>query len=155
MGRATEVALSRRRAPARLEPMISRVAVTLLACCLLATTAGSAGAMTDARDRAAIARHGTCTGASAWRLRVVALPTAELRVRFTIAGGAAGETWNLFLDSDGVGFFAGSRVSELGGLVTVRRRTTDGPTEELIRATAHDVATGEICRGRVRARVSP
>ncbi|MFN8234083.1 MAG: hypothetical protein U0V56_11670 [Actinomycetota bacterium] len=48
------------------------------------------------------------------RLRVVALPTAELRVRFTLAGGAAGETWNPFLDSDGAGSSRGpaSRGSE-------------------------------------------
>jgi hypothetical protein len=137
--------------------MASRVRATstaiLLASMLLVGAGGPVGAVPDAVDHATIARRGPCTGASTWRLRVVALPTAELRVRFTIVGGAAGETWNLFMDSDGIGFFAGSRVSDVRGLVSVRRRTADGPAVELIRATAHDVATGEICRGRVRARV--
>jgi hypothetical protein len=134
----------------RVRPLVF---ASILASVLVASTAGSAGSITDPGHPETIARRGPCTGASAWRLRVVALPTAELRVRFTIVGGAAGETWNLFMDSDGIGFFAGSRVSDVGGFVSVRRRTADGPTVELIRATAHDVATGEICRGRVRARV--
>lgn len=137
--------------------MVLRLRASLLPIMLAAilVSSGADPAMTTPRsDRPSIARRGPCTGASKWRLRVVALPTAELRVRFTLAGGAAGETWNLFLDSDGVGFFAGSRVSGVGGLVTVRRRIADGETDELIRATAHDVATGEICRGRIRARTS-
>lgn len=114
----------------------------------------SSASVADSATLPAAARRGPCTGVSTWRLRVVALANSELRVRFLIAGGAAGETWNLFLDRDGVGFFAGSRVSGDGGLVTVKRRIADLPGEELIRATAHDVVTGEVCRGRVRARAT-
>lgn len=157
MGRATEVALSRRHRASRLDAMPLRIRMALVVATILtvasaATDAPSAHATRIGDRPPAVGRRGPCTGVSAWRLRVVSLSTAELRVRFTIVGGASGETWNVFLDRDGVGFFAGSRTSGDGGLVTVRRRTPDGPTEELIRATAHDVATGEVCRGRVRAR---
>jgi hypothetical protein len=101
------------------------------------------------------ARHGDCTGVGSWRLRVVSLTTSELRVRFLVIGGEEGQTWNVYLDRDGVGFFAGSRESGAGGLVTVRRRISDLPGEELIRAAGHNVVTGEVCRGRVRARILP
>jgi len=97
-----------------------------------------------------VVRHGLCVGgASHWRLRVTADDLGMLVVRFRIAGGSAGETWNLFLDRNGTGFFAGSRVSNTFGVVRVRRRIADAPGADVIRAAGHDVATGEICRGRV------
>jgi hypothetical protein len=108
-----------------------------------------AGVVTAPRS----ARHGDCTAASTWQLRVVALDTSELRVRFLVIGGEEGQTWNVYLDRDGVGFFAGSRDSGPGGLVRVRKRIPDLPGEELIRAAGHNVITGEVCRGRVRARI--
>ena len=97
-----------------------------------------------------VVRHGMCVGgASHWRLRVTVDDLGLLVVRFRIAGGSAGETWNLFLDRNGTGFFAGSRVSNAFGVVRVRRRISDAPGADVIRAAGHDVATGEICRGRV------
>jgi hypothetical protein len=100
---------------------------------------------------AGVARHGACVGGpSSWRLRVTADGAGMLVVRFRLAGGSPGETWNLFLDQNGTGFFAGSRVSDENGLVRVRRPTADLSGEDVIRAAGHDVATGEICRGRVR-----
>ena len=72
-----------------------------------------------------------------------------------MVGGAEGQTWNVYLDRDGVGFFAGSRDSSVNGLVRVRTRIPDLAGEELIRAAGHNVATGEVCRGRVRARIAP
>jgi hypothetical protein len=108
----------------------------------------SAGPSTAARA----ARHGDCSGISTWQLRVVTLPTSELRVRFLVLGGEEGQSWNVYLDRDGVGFFAGSRESGVGGLVKVRRRIPDLAGEEVIRAAGHNVVTGEVCRGRVRVR---
>jgi hypothetical protein len=99
-----------------------------------------------------VARHGDCTGESTWHLRVVTLDTSELRVRFLVVGGDEGQTWNVYLDRDGVGFFAGSRDSGVGGVVRVRQRIADLSGEELIRAAGHNVVTGEVCRGRVRVR---
>lgn len=96
-----------------------------------------------------IGRHGACTDASSWRLKVRSADEGTLRVRFVIAGGAAGEKWNLFMDHNGVGFFAGSRISGDDGLVVVRRRTNDLDGSDTIRATAHDTVTGETCSARV------
>jgi hypothetical protein len=115
----------------------------------VSTSDVSADAVIPARS----ARHGDCTGVSTWQLRVVTLATSELRVRFLVIGGEEGQTWNVYLDRDGVGFFAGSRDSGPGGLVRVRTRIPKLLGEELIRAAGHNVITGEVCRGRVRARI--
>jgi hypothetical protein len=97
-----------------------------------------------------VARHGECVGGpSRWRLRVTADDQGMLVVRFRLTGGSSGETWNLFLDQNGTGFFAGSKVSDEFGLVRIRRRTEDLPGVDVIRAAGHDVVTGEVCRGRV------
>ena len=77
-------------------------------------------------------------------------PFLMASVRFALAGGEPGHTWNLFLDQNGTGFFAGSRVSGDLGFVRVGRRTPDAPGTDVISAAGHDVATGEICRGRIR-----
>ena len=128
--------------------MIMTVAFALVT---LPTSEVSAGSVVAPRA----ARHGDCTGVSTWQLRVVTLATSELRVRFLVLGGEEGQTWNVYLDRDGVGFFAGSRDSGIGGLVRVRQRIPDLPGEEVIRAAGHNVVTGEVCRGRVKARIAP
>jgi hypothetical protein len=128
--------------------MIVTVAFTLVT---LPSPGVSAGSVMAPRA----ARHGDCTGVSTWQLRVITLATSELRVRFLVIGGEEGQTWNVYLDRDGVGFFAGSRDSGIGGLVRVRQRIPDLPGEEVIRAAGHNVVTGEVCRGRVKARTVP
>jgi hypothetical protein len=96
-----------------------------------------------------VGRHGDCDGPSRWRLRVVQ-GSGVLSVRFTIAGGAPDQRWNLYLDRNGLGFFQGARVSGIDGFLRVRRPTADGPGIDVIRAAGHNVVTGEICHGRVR-----
>ena len=98
---------------------------------------------------AGVGRQGPCTGSSHWRIRVI--PDAGmLDVRFLLAGGASDDTWNLFLDQNGTGFFAGSRIAQDLGLVQVRRLRPDAPGVDVISAAAHDIVTGEICQGSVR-----
>jgi hypothetical protein len=102
-----------------------------------------------AGDRPGGVRHGDCDGASRWRLVVRRLDTGGLGVRFVIGGGAAGQRWNVFLDHNGRGFFAGSRISREGGILGVRRRVDDAAGPDTIRGTAHNTATGETCAGRI------
>jgi hypothetical protein len=127
---------------------IRRTATLSLAIVIMSTSIASGS---SAGPAPGVARHGACVGGpSSWRLRVAADGAGMLMVRFRLTGGSPGETWNLFLDHNGTGFFAGSRVSDENGLVRVRRATVDLSGEDVIRAAGHDVATGEICRGRVR-----
>lgn len=135
--------MPRGRTLARMARTFARVAVALVLVLCLAAPA-SAG------DGRVVVRHGDCDGVSRWRL-AVRVVDGGLRVRFLLGGGAAGQTWNVFLDHNGRGFFAGSRVSREGGIVAVRRLTVDAPGEDTIRAGAHNTATGETCAGRVVA----
>ena len=131
-----------------------RVVVVVWIACILAMLPNPA-VSADPSTLSRVTRHGDCTGISTWQLRVVTLSTSELRVRFLVLGGDEGQTWNVYLDRDGVGYFAGSRESSVGGLVRVRQRIADLPGEEVIRAAGHNVVTGEVCRGRVKARIVP
>ena len=72
-----------------------------------------------------------------------------LWVRLSIKGGRPGQRWNVFMDQNGTGFFAGSRISREHGLVIVTRRTDDQAGLDHVRVAAHNIATMEICRGRV------
>jgi hypothetical protein len=94
-----------------------------------------------------LVRAGDCTGPSHWRLSVRREGT-RLRVRFSVRGGIQGQTWNVFMDHNGTGFFAGTRTSEIGGLFVVRRIVANRPGIDRIGASAHDTRSGEICRGR-------
>jgi hypothetical protein len=110
----------------------------------------SAAVASETGPAPGVARHGVCVGGSSqWRLRVTSDDTGTLVVRFRLTGGNPGETWNLFLDQNGTGFFAGSRVSDDTGVVHLRRRADDLPGIDVIRAAGHDVVTGEVCRGHV------
>lgn len=126
-----------------------RPAVTLAI--ILTLTAAPGYSASASAER--LVHQGVCDqGLSHWRLRVLPDPETAgvLIVRFALANGTPGDTWNLFLDHNGKGFFAGSRVSDDLGFLRVGRRTPDAPGVDVIRAAGHDVVTGEICRGRVR-----
>jgi hypothetical protein len=149
-GRATEVPLRHRSRSVSVGWMRDRgwgrrsrrrvLAVVSIVMLLAASSAASAGDI-------AVVRRGACTGASHWRLRVI--PDAGvLRVRLTVRGGRAGQRWNIFMDHDGTGFFAGYRISGEDGLWLVRKRVQNHPGADLIRFGSHNVVTGETCSGR-------
>ena len=103
--------------------------------------------LATARPAAAVVREGACTGPSHWRLRV--LPDGDvLSVRLAVRGGRAGQRWNIFMDHNGTGFFAGYRISGDGGAWVVRRRVPNLAGTDTIRFGAHNVVTGETCSGR-------
>ncbi len=117
---------------------------------LPAAPAGAAPAGTtpvDPAPAARLMRTGTCSGPSHWRL-VVRRDARRLLVRFAVRGGVAGQGWNVFMDHNGSGFFAGTRTSGPGGRFVVRRTVAKRPGVDRIRAGAHNTLSGEICRGR-------
>ena len=149
-GRATEVPLHDATSSATLDasmgsPRHRRAgvgAVCVLAVLSLVVLARPA----DAVDVRTI-RHGACSVLSHWTLRVVR-DGGILRVRLAVRDGAAGQRWNIFLDHNGTGFFAGYRISDAGGFWVVRRRVRNLAGTDTIRFGAHNVVTGETCRGR-------
>lgn len=150
-GRGTEVLL---RDPARTRTLerevdgnrarrsFRRTLVVFVA--VAAVVLGGTGANADV----ASVRRGACSGPSRWRLAVVP-DTGILRVRLSVRGGRAGQRWNIFMDHDGTGFFAGSRISGTEGLWIVRRRVANLAGVDTIRFGAYNVRTGETCRGRI------
>ena len=142
VGRTTEVPLQDPAPHPTLEDVTggrgrTRALVVLLMVSLLATPLPAV----------AVVRDGVCTGPSHWRLRV--LPDGDvLRVRLAVRGGQAGQRWNIFMDHNGTGFFAGYRISGEDGAWVVRRRVPNLAGTDVIRFGAHNVATGETCSGR-------
>ena len=104
-GRATDVSLHDPAGRPTIEAVTSgrrrgRALAVLLTVALIAT----------ARPVAAVLRDAPCTGPSHWRLRVV--PDGNvLRVRLSVRGGRAAQRWNIFMDHNRTGFFAGHRIS--------------------------------------------
>jgi hypothetical protein len=101
----------------------------------------------DASVRSVVTR-GRCNGPSHWRLALRNEGGRILFVRLLVKGGRAGQRWNIFMDDNGRGFFAGSRISHEGGLFAVARRIANRPGTDHIHFAAHNVVTGEQCRGR-------
>ena len=71
-----------------------------------------------------------------------------LRVRLTVRGGRAGQRWNIFMDHNRTGFFAGYRISGEAGAWVVRRRVSNLAGTDWIRFGAHNVATGRDLQRR-------
>jgi hypothetical protein len=145
VGRATDVPLHVRAPHPTIEAVTGgrrrgRALAVLLCVALIAT----------ARPATAVVREGACTGPSHWRLRVVA-DGGVLRVRLAVHGGRAGQRWNIFIDHNGTGFFAGYRTSGENGVWVVRRRVSNLAGIDRIRFGAHNVATGETCSGGASA----
>jgi hypothetical protein len=152
-GRATEVALHDRTSRVTLgdamQPPHGRRARARALCVLAIVSvmlvAGPASAL-----EVATVRQGACSGLSGWRLSV-ARDASSLRVRLAVRGGRAGQRWNVFMDHNGNGFFAGHRISGSKGFWVVRRRLSNLAGPDTIGFGAHNVATGETCRGRATA----
>jgi hypothetical protein len=98
----------------------------------------------------ATVRKGACSGPTRWRLGVVR-DGGTLRVKLAVRGGRPRQRWNVFMDHNGKGFFAGFRISGPEGFWVVRRRVRNFAGTDTIRFGAHNVATGETCRGRASA----
>ena len=96
-----------------------------------------------------IARGG-CSGPSRWRLAVRREGGDGLRVTLVVRGGPADQRWNIFVDHNGRGFFAGSRVSDADGIVGVRRTANDLAGLDRFRFGANG-KHGESCSGHARA----
>jgi hypothetical protein len=124
------------------------VATAVVAIALAATLAAPARASDDR-----VRRRGECTGGpSEWELIVRRESASKLRVRWEIDGGAAGQTWQLFISDNGYHVFAGSKTSKDGGEVRVRREIDDRAGDDLIKATGVNLATGESCGGSLTYR---
>ena len=114
----------------------------VLAVALAAASAGTAWAAA-----AHPTQSGGCSGGGTWRLTVRANTAGGLTVKFAESGGAAGDSWNIFMDHDGYGFFSGSRVANGSGAVTVTRKVNNLAGLDQITVSANDNTAGATCTG--------
>jgi hypothetical protein len=119
-----------------------------LALSLVPTSARSVNGENAGLPEPSRVARGSCSGPSRWRL-AVRREGDDLRVTLVVRGGSANQQWNVFMDHNGRGFFAGSRVSGPDGAFGVRRAVPDLPGVDRIRMGAN-AERGESCRGRVR-----
>ncbi len=161
-GRETEVPLPSIRSRRTLEVVVAppmartrrRAGIALLMGFLVGALGAPAAAETidEAGPSPMAVRRGDCTGRADWRLVVRRSNLGTLRVRLVITGSKPGHAWSIFMDHNGEGFFAGSRVARDTGVLEVRRRTDDGIGVDRIRFTARNRRTLEECRGWVPIR---
>lgn len=104
-------------------------------------TGASAGPVTERAT-------GSCTGNTSWKL-VVHRSGGKLSVVYRIIGGPARHRWTIFLDDNGVGFFARSRTANRKGNLRVTDSTSNLPGKDVVSAAASDRSTGESCIGSV------
>jgi hypothetical protein len=152
-GRATEVPLrdatSRGTLGRAMQPFGGRRSGMRVLCVLVVVATLVTAAPADAFPVATV-RQARCSGPSRWKLAVVR-DGGSLRVRLAVRGGRPGQRWNVFMDHNRTGFFAGHRISGTDGFWVVRRRVPNRAGTDVIRFGAHNVATGETCRGRASA----
>jgi hypothetical protein len=130
-------------------PRVRRMTIALVGLTLLAA-AGSAAPVSAASPGLRIAKKsGACTQSASWTL-VVKRVTQGLQVAFTISKGPAGDRWTIFMDDNGSGFYADSRVASKRGIAKVTVVIPDLSGPDTISAAASDRRTGETCDGRVR-----
>lgn len=116
-------------------------------CLLAALVLSLVPVAVQARD-GEVRRRGSCSGGpSEWELRVDRESRRYLRIRFEIRGGDEGQTWQLFLSNDGTRVYAGSKVSDDGGEVRVRKLARNRAGSDRIKASGVNLVTGESCLG--------
>ena len=107
---------------------------------------GATASMASASSPTLVTRSGDCSGPSHWTL-TLRKSGINLRIKYAVAGGASGQTWNVFADQNDAFLFAVSRTSGVGGTFAVNRVVDDLPGVDAIHVEAQNRRTGEICGG--------
>jgi len=96
-----------------------------------------------------VRRHGACSAASDWKLKVKP-DNGRLELEFEVDSNVAGQTWRVKLFQNGDRIFRGTRTTQgASGSFTVRRTTDDTAGTDAFRGRAANPDTGETCVGRV------
>lgn len=128
-------------------PRHGAVVAAIVAACLV--TPGAMGyAIEFPSERATVAR-GTCSETSRWRIGVTRSERG-FRVGVKLRTRRSGQRWNVFIEHDRVGIFAGARRPDFKGRVRVRRAVPNHRGVDRFRFGANNTITGETCRGRLR-----
>ncbi len=129
---------------------VSRVTV-LITSVLVATTLVAAPISASAKD-GDIIRRGSCTAASAWKLKL-SPENGRIEVEFEVDQNRNGQRWNVRMKRNGAVFWRGARRTQPpSGSFEVRRLTRNGGGVDKVVVRARNARTGEVCRGVARFR---
>ncbi len=118
---------------------------------LLGTAFAGAGAVDARGGRPEVRVNGDCSGASNWKLKVKKEDAGKLETEFEVDQNVNGQRWRVILKNDRVEYFNAIRRTQApSGSFSVEKLTNDGRGQDVITATARNLATGETCRASVK-----
>jgi hypothetical protein len=95
-----------------------------------------------------VIRRGACSGASDWKLKLSA-ENGRIEVDYQVDQNRVGDTWRVRIRHDGDLVFAGKRITKApSGSFEVRILQADRSGDDVFKARAVNLRTGEVCGGR-------
>jgi hypothetical protein len=95
-----------------------------------------------------VIRRGACSGASDWKLKL-SEEDGRIEVEYEVDQNRVGDTWRVRIRHDGDLVFAGRRTTKApSGSFEVRILQRDRAGDDVFRARAVNLRTGEVCGGR-------
>lgn len=92
---------------------------------------------------------GTCSSGAAWKLKAKD-EDRRVEVELEVDSNRVGQSWRVTLSDNGTTVFSGTRVTTApSGSFDVERVIANRAGQDVIRAVATNVSTGETCRGSV------
>lgn len=123
----------------------AHLAIALVASASLVTVASPAQA-----KGGDVVRHGSCSGATDWKLKV-GRDDGRLEVEAEIDSNHAGQTWRWRLVHNGSTSAHGTRTTKApSGSFEVHRRMVNLQGTDTVRLRARNLHSGERCLGSVR-----
>jgi hypothetical protein len=108
---------------------------------------GGSAAPAVAKDGDVI-RRGACSGASDWKLKL-SEEDGRIEVEYEVDQNRVGDTWRVRIRHDGDLVFAGRRITRApSGSFEVRLLQRNRAGDDMFRARAVNLRTGEVCGGR-------
>ena len=105
------------------------------------------GAVTASANEADVIRRGSCSGASAWKLKL-SPENGRIEVEFEVDQNRVGRRWRVTLRRNGVRIFRAIRVTRApSGSFEVRRVARNGSGRDRFVARARNLRSRESCRG--------
>jgi hypothetical protein len=123
--------------------MVAAVTVALI---------GLTGAMSTASAQSddEVENRGDCTGISDWHIRIRTDGPNLLDLTWE-AGEVAGQQWRVRMVYNGDTVFSGITTSGADGEFDIDVEVDNQAGLDVLRATARNMTTGEVCRGSVSA----
>lgn len=90
---------------------------------------------------------GNCSSGADWKLKVKN-DNGGLEVEYEVDSNVAGQTWKVKITDNGNKVYAGKQVTKgASGSFSVERRTANLAGQDVVVATATNIASGETCSG--------